>query len=165
MSDFTAAEPPAGRRFLLEGPPGVGKTTVADRLATLLGDHGLSVSGFVTREIRDRGRRLGFAIETLDGRRGTLAHVDFRGPPKVGKYGVDVDVLARIGVPALAVPDAAGVVIVDELGKMELASDRFRDAVSRIFDGRAALVATVQSARHPFTDALKARRSMRTSRA
>jgi nucleoside-triphosphatase len=48
-------------------------------------------------------------------------------------------------------------VIVDELGKMELASQDFREAVSRAFDGRAALVATVQLAHHPFTDALKAR--------
>lgn len=145
------------RRFLLEGRPGVGKTTVADRLATLLREAGQPVSGFVTREIRERGRRLGFAIATMDGRRGTLAHVELPGPPRVGKYGVDLAVLESIGIPALRPADAGGVVIVDELGKMELASEDFRGAVSRALESEAALVATVQLARHPFTDALKAR--------
>jgi nucleoside-triphosphatase len=117
----------------------------------------LPLSGFVTREIRDSGGRLGFSITTLDGKRGTLAHVDLPGPPKVGKYGVDLAVLDRIGVPALRAADADGVVIVDELGKMELALETFRDAITRLFEGPAALVATVQAARHPFTDALKRR--------
>jgi nucleoside-triphosphatase len=130
---------------------------VVDRLAALLRDAGLPLSGFVTREIREGRRRLGFSITTLDGKRATLAHVEFPGPPRVGKYGVDLAVLARIGVPALQSPDADGIVIVDELGKMELALEAFRDAASRVFEGPAAVVATVQVARHPFTDALKRR--------
>jgi nucleoside-triphosphatase THEP1 len=52
-------------------------------------------------------------------------------------------------------------VIVDELGKMELASEAFRDAVRRALDGRASLVGTVQLARHPFTDALKTMHGVR----
>jgi nucleoside-triphosphatase len=152
----------APRKFLLEGRPGVGKTTVADRLAAALREAGLPLSGFVTREIREGRRRLGFSITTLDGKEGTLAHVEFAGPPRVGKYGVDLVVLERVGVPALRAADADGVVIVDELGKMELALDAFRDAVSRVFDGPAALVATVQVARDPFTDALKRRPETKT---
>jgi nucleoside-triphosphatase len=143
------------QRFLLEGRPGIGKTSVADRLVALLRDAGLPLSGFVTREIRERGRR-GFAIATLDGRHGTLAHVEFPGPPRVGKYGVDVAIMERVGIPAVRAPGAGGVVIIDELGKMELASDGFRNAVSHVLDEGAALVATVQLGRHPFTDALKA---------
>jgi nucleoside-triphosphatase len=49
------------------------------------------------------------------------------------------------------------VVVVDELGKMELASAPFRDAVSVLWDRNVAVVATVQSRHHPFTDALKQR--------
>jgi nucleoside-triphosphatase len=86
-----------------------------------------------------------------------LAHVELPGPPRVGKYGVDLTVLEEIGVPALRVPHRDGVVIVDELGKMELASKAFRDAVSRVVEGPGAVVATVQLAGHPFTDALKRR--------
>lgn len=93
----------------------------------------------------------------MDGRRATLAHVDFPGPPRVGKYGVDLGALDQTGVPALRAPQGEGVVILDELGKMELASEAFRDAVIRIFEGPAPVVATVHVACHPFTDALKRR--------
>jgi nucleoside-triphosphatase len=63
----------------------------------------------------------------------------------------------RLALPALASPPEGGVVLIDELGKMELASKAFRDAVSRLFEEPVALVATVHVARHPFTDALKRR--------
>ena len=154
----------SARKLLLEGRPGIGKTTVADRLAARLRDRGLPVSGFVTREIREGRRRLGLSIATLDGREGVLAHVEFPGPPRVGKYGVDLAVLDRIGVPALRAPDGDGVVIVDELGKMELSLKSLRDAVNKICDGPTSLVATVQLARHPFTDALRHRSEIETLR-
>jgi nucleoside-triphosphatase len=149
-------------KILLEGRPGIGKTTVVDRLAALMREAGVPLSGFVTREIRQAKRRRGFSIETLDGNRGTLAHVELQGPPRVGKYGVDLAILERIGIPALRAPESGGVVIVDELGKMELALEGFRDAMTRICAGPAALVATVQVAHHPFTDALKRRPGIET---
>lgn len=144
-------------RILLEGRPGSGKTTVAARLAELLAERRVEVRGFVTHEIRDRGRRVGFAVETVEGERATLAHVTFKGALRVGKYGVDLDAFERVALPALANPAARGVVVIDELGKMELASDRFRDAVSQLFERAVDLVATVHVFRHPFTDALKRR--------
>jgi nucleoside-triphosphatase len=142
---------------LIEGRPAVGKTTVARRLGQLLREASVPLAGFVTEELREGGRRVGFAIETLDGRHGVLAHVGLPGPPRVGKYGVDLGGFERLALPALASPPEGGIVLIDELGKMELASHAFRDAVSRLFEEPVALVATVHVARHPFTDALKRR--------
>jgi nucleoside-triphosphatase len=144
-------------RVLLEGRPGSGKSTVAARLADFLRERGVSVSGFVTHELRERGRRVGFEVETLDGARSKLAHVDFAGPPRIGKYGVDLAAFERVALPSLEPPRAGGVVVIDELGKMELASEAFRDAVSRLFETTADIVATVHVFRHAFTDALKRR--------
>jgi nucleoside-triphosphatase len=145
-------------RVLLEGRPGAGKTTVAARLADLLLERGIDVAGFVTHEVRERGRRVGFAVERLDGRqRGTLAHVELPGPPRVGKYGVDLEALERVALPALLGPPKRSVVVLDELGKMELASEAFREAALRLFDASVDVVATAHVFRHPFTDALKRR--------
>jgi nucleoside-triphosphatase len=145
-------------RILLEGRPGVGKTTVAVRLAERLRDEGVTVRGILTREIREGERRVGFAVEALNtGAEGVLAHVDRPGPPRVGKYGVDVSELERVALAELERLSASDVAVIDELGKMELASERFRAAVERLFAGRNALVATVMRGRHPFTDALKRR--------
>jgi nucleoside-triphosphatase len=128
---------------------------VAVRLAALLRERGVGLRGFVTEELREGRQRVGFAVETFDGERATLAHVTFSGPPRVGRYGVDLEAFERLALPALAGVEEQELVVIDELGKMELASEAFRAAVSELFDRRLALVATVHVARHPFTDALK----------
>jgi nucleoside-triphosphatase THEP1 len=92
------------------------KTTLAVRLVGLLQAARMPVAGFVTREIREEGARMEVELETLDGRRGRLAHVDLRGGPRVGRYGVALDELERLAVPALAAADDT-IVVVDELGK------------------------------------------------
>jgi nucleoside-triphosphatase len=140
---------------LIEARPGAGKTTALRRLAELLRATGVTLAGFVTEEVRERGRRVGFSIETFAGECGTLAHVDHPGPPRVGKYGVDLGEFERLALPALSVP--ADAILVDELGKMELASDAFREAAGRLVEREVPVVATVHAARHPFTDRLKRR--------
>lgn len=124
-------------------------------MAELVRQRGVALRGFVTEELREGRQRVGFAVETFEGERATLAHVTFSGPPRVGRYGVDLEAFERVALPALAGVKEEEVVVIDELGKMELASEAFRGAVSALFDRRLTLVATVHVARHPFTDALK----------
>ncbi|MDH6128649.1 nucleoside-triphosphatase [Kitasatospora sp. GP82] len=155
-------------RILLEGRPGVGKTTAVRRLAALLGrlprtssEGTLTVTGFTTEEIRHGGSRVGFALETLSGRRAVLSHVDFPGPPQVGRYGVDLGVMERLALPSLKPaspsPATGPLVLIDELGQMELACPAFRDAVRSLFESDVDIVATVHVRGHPLTDALKQR--------
>lgn len=148
-----------GRAYLLTGRPGVGKTTClrkALELARVL------AGGFFTEEIRERGARVGFALETLDGRRTTLAHVNQRGSPRVGKYGVDLAALERVGVPAIREAVRQGrLVVVDEIGKMELASPAFREAVEEAILSPAVVLGTILSAPHPWADRIRARPNVR----
>jgi nucleoside-triphosphatase len=130
---------------------------VADRLIAMLREADVPVSGFLTREVREGQRRTGFRIETVAGEEGTLAQVDHRDGPRIGRYGVDLEAFERIALPALDDVPAGSVLVIDELGKMELASGRFRDAVGALFDADTPIVATVHAHRHPFTDALKRR--------
>ena len=85
-------------RLLLTGPPQCGKTTVVRRVVARFSGR---AAGFYTREVRQGGRRVGFEIVTLDGETAWLSHVDFPGPLRVGKYGVDLEGLHRIGLAAL----------------------------------------------------------------
>ncbi|WP_189881688.1 nucleoside-triphosphatase [Streptomyces xantholiticus] len=146
-------------KILLEGRPGVGKTTVVRRLATLL--HTREVVGFTTEEVRQGGARVGFVLETTTGHRAVLAHVDFPGPPKVGRYGVDLGVMDRLAMPGLlaasAEPVPGRLVLIDELGRMELYSASFSKAVRCVFETGIDVVATVHAHSDPFTDPLKRR--------
>lgn len=101
------------------------------------------LAGFVTDEIRVRGERRGFALVTFDGRRSTLAHVERDGPPRVGKYGVDVATLEAVARSALALRRGVGLYLVDEIGKMECQSPAFVEATRILLDAGAPLVATV----------------------
>ena len=140
---------------LIEARPGAGKTTTMQRLVELLLERDMTLAGFLTEEIREGSRRVGFSIKTLGGESATLAHVKLRGAHSVGRYGVDVGEFERLALPTLRVP--ADAILIDELGKMELASIAFRDAVADLIERDAPVVATVHAFRHPFTDALKAR--------
>jgi nucleoside-triphosphatase len=81
---------------------------------------------------------------------------------------VDLAAFDRVARSALRTPRTDGVVVVvvvvDELGKMELASAAFRDAVMELLDRDVAVVATVHQARHRFTDALRRRPDVRVVR-
>lgn len=143
-----------GKTILLTGRPGVGKTTVIERLLRSLAD--IEAGGFFTREVREASRRIGFDIVTLDGQKAPLARAGLRSPHRVSKYGVDVASLDRVGVAAIRrAVEAADLVVIDEIGKMELFSDRFREAVTEAVESPKPVVATVMAGRHPFVDALK----------
>lgn len=57
--------------------------------------------GFYTEEIRIRGVRHGFRLVTLDGQDAVLVHINIHGAHRISKYGVDIEVLGRVGVSAL----------------------------------------------------------------
>ena len=133
------AKPP--RSLLLTGPPGGGKTTVLRRVADGLA--GRKIRGFLTEEIRVKGERQGFRLETFDGQTAVLAHVSNRAGPRVGKYGVNVPALERIVEGALDPNAAADIFLVDEIGRMECLSEKFIAAVTRLLDSGKPVIATV----------------------
>jgi nucleoside-triphosphatase len=144
---------------LLTGRPGVGKTTLVRRIVERLGGR---AGGFYTAEIRQGGVRRGFKLVTLDGHEAVIAHTDFAGRQRVSKYGVDVAALDAVGVPAIDRAIAAGqVVIIDEIGPMELFSAAFRAAVLRAVDSGRPILATVARRPQPWADALKRRPGVR----
>jgi nucleoside-triphosphatase len=143
-----------GRAWLLTGRPGTGKTTCLRRTLELLGR---PAGGFFTEEVREGGTRVGFALATLAGERGMLADARRPGEPRVGKYGVDLEVLERIGVPAIREADRSRrLVVIDEIGKMEMASAAFRAAVEETLASSAPVLGTILAAPHPWADRLKA---------
>lgn len=141
--------------WLLTGRPGVGKTTC---LRSVLEQSAVPAGGFFTEEIRQGGRREGFALVTLSGKRVTLAHVRGSGSPRVGRYTVDIAALDRVGVPAIqeAVRRRC-LLVVDEIGKMEMASADFRRAVEAALSAGLPFLGTILKAAHPWADAIKQR--------
>jgi len=139
--------------YLLTGLPGTGKTTLIKQAVAALGGQ---AGGFYTEEVRLQGIRQGFRIVTLDGKTVTLAHKDIRGPYRVSKYGVDIEGLEQVGVASLK--QAAGqceVVVIDEIGRMELFSPAFRETVVEIIDSGKNVLGTIMLKPDPWADSIK----------
>ncbi len=82
--------------LLLTGVPGIGKTTALKKVVASLADK--KMRGFLTAEIREHGRRVGFEIRDFDGQTVTLAHIDIESAHRVGRYGVDMRFRANLGI-------------------------------------------------------------------
>ncbi|MGC9399702.1 MAG: nucleoside-triphosphatase [Anaerolineae bacterium] len=144
-----------GKTLLLTGYPGCGKTTVIRKVVAQLGDR---AGGFYTEEITGPGGRKGFRLITLEGKEAVLAHKELRGPrvPRVGRYGVDVKALEEVGVAALRRAREAGrIVVVDEIGKMELYSHAFQLTVMEAVLGPTPVLGTIVKRPHPGAEAFK----------
>jgi nucleoside-triphosphatase len=143
------------KNLFITGLPGMGKTTlirkVLERLPSVV-----SASGFYTAEIRESGERVGFAVNTLDGRCGLLAHVRIGGRARVGRYGVDVAGFEVLVLPLLATGQAP-LYVVDEIGKMECFSRAFCDKVRALLDSRAPVFGTIALKGGGFIAEVKAR--------
>lgn len=147
------------RIHLITGAPGVGKTSLLlSLLKTLPGKKG----GFYTREIREGRQRVGFQVTDLAGPEGVLAHVRFAGPPRVGRYGVDLKIFEAIGIQAvIRALQEADLVVIDEIGKMELYSPLFETTLFKVLEGPRPLLATILAKAHPVADRIKAHREVR----
>ena len=146
-------------KVLLTGRPGCGKTTLIKRVVNKLRQR---AGGFYTEEIRDGRARTGFKIVTLDGDEVVFAHVDFQSAERVGKYRLDLSALEAVGVKAIReAVQAQRLVVVDEIGPMEIRSVFFREAVSDALDSELPVLATIFAGSLPFTDAVKSRPDVR----
>jgi nucleoside-triphosphatase len=143
-------------KLLLTGPPGIGKTTVIQKV---LSGIEIGAGGFYTHEIRRGGKRVGFALKTLERKEGILAHIDHRKEYRVGRYGVDVDRFEAIALPALdRALQEKKLIVIDEIGRMELFSQAFQEIVIRVLDqDERHVLGVIHQGRDPYTAAVKRR--------
>jgi nucleoside-triphosphatase len=149
-----------GIAHLLIGEPRVGKTTALKKVIEGIGAE--RCGGFYTEEQRTMGQRYAFQLVTLDGQRGVLADVAYNYPLKVGKYGVTLQALESIGLASIYDALASKqFIIIDEIGPMQLLSEKFKQTVIEVLDSPVPLIGTIFAGSHPWTDELKKRDSVK----
>lgn len=141
--------------IMVTGRPGSGKTTLVVKVVESLAAEGFKAAGFVTEEVRGGSQRSGFKVRDLRGDTAVMAHVDYAGTPRVGKYGVDLEAFEKVALKALDTrEEEVDYLVIDEIGRMELASNTFRSVLTELLDTPMPLLATVHKARDPFTGAV-----------
>ena len=143
------------KNIFITGLPGCGKTSL---IMEILKELNLNAGGFYTQEIRERGIRKGFKIITLNNKEGILAHVNIKSLFKVSKYKVNIKDLEEIGVKSIS--DALKedkIIIIDEIGKAEMYSEKFKQAVLSALNNKNKVLGTIKMTPDPFTDKIKNR--------
>jgi len=143
------------KNIFITGKPGCGKTSL---IIEIIKELNLDAEGFYTSEIRERGIRKGFKITTLDGKKGILAHVNIKSPYRVSKYKVNIKDLEELGVKSiLNALEENKICVIDEIGTMEMYSERFKKIVLTALDSKNKVLGTIKLTPGLFTDEIKKR--------
>ncbi len=141
------------KNILLTGAPSSGKTTVIKKIIAALDGQ---VNGFYTEEERVGGRRVGFLMKAINGDKGYLAHQDIKSPFHIRRYGVSIENIESIAIPAI-LPRNANIIVLDEIGKMECFSEAFKKAALDVLDSPNIVIGTITLGGDEFIQSVKGR--------
>lgn len=141
------------KNLFITGNPGSGKTTLLKEVCLSYLD---KIGGFYTEEFRQGNERWGFYLKTFSGEKVIFAQKKMKGQAKLGKYGIDLDALERVGVKAMeeALKNKE-LIVIDEIGQMEIFSDKFREVLVQCLNSPKKVLATIRFRAQPFTDEIK----------
>ena len=148
----------------ITGLPGSGKTQTLLRIIQLLEQEDVKVGGMVTEPIVEKQRRVGFQITNwLTKEHAVFAHETLKSRIRSGRYGVNLEALEDVGARALQeAKEGADVIVIDEVGKMEVESDVFTKAVTDALDANKSIVMTLhKKSRNPLLQDIRRRDELR----
>ena len=150
----------------ITGMPSVGKTQTLIKIIEKIAKSGYQIEGMITEPIIENKKRIGFYVmDWMTREREVFAHIDMDNKDKVGKYGVDVEALERIGVPAVVKAiedDEINIIIIDEIGKMEMLSERFCEVVIDALESDKPIMVTLhKKSRSPLLQDVRRRDDIR----
>jgi nucleoside-triphosphatase len=146
------------KHILLTGLPRTGKTTLLKTIISKLD----SCGGFYTEEILNEDKkRMGFKIKTLDGKEGILALKGISSKFKLGKYGINLKDLEEIALPSVkeALKNKS-IIVIDEIGKMELFSEKFKNLVLEVLDSGKPLLGVIHKESIEFLNKIRKRKDV-----
>jgi len=146
--------------ILITGFPRSGKTTLIKKVLEKLQKQEKYLAGFYTEELKNNcNQRVGFQIRTIAGQqKGILAQSMERTAWRIGKYFVNLKEFEVIVLPELQ--RTAELIVIDEIGKMELLSQSFREQVLRNLENGNVLATITKKGGGVFVQELKARKDV-----
>ncbi len=148
----------------ITGLPNAGKTQLLVKVIEMLEADDMKVGGMITEAIIFRNKKVGFyVIDWLTKKKRKFAHENIESNIHVEDYGVDMRALDAVGVKAInkAIKEA-DVIVIDEVGKMEVESQGFVDAVNEALDCDKPLILTLhKKSRNPLLQDIRRRDDLR----
>ena len=150
----------------ITGMPSVGKTETLIKIIEKIEKSGYKIEGMITETLLEDNKRVGFYVKDWQtNEREVFAHINFDMKDKFGKYGVDLSVLERLGVTAIENAinnEEIDIIIIDEIGKMEMLSEKFCETVIDALDSDKPILVTLhKKSRTPLLQDIRRRDDIR----
>ncbi|MCX8095271.1 MAG: NTPase [Caldisericia bacterium] len=129
-------------KIFITGESGVGKTTLIEEISNELIKNGIKISGFITKEDRREGKRIGFKIvEILSKKEYLFASKLIESKIKFGTYFLHIENLEKILSDSLK--KSFDFLIIDEIGKMEFYSNYFKETIFELMKSNKNIIAVL----------------------
>ena len=123
--------------IVLTGLPFVGKTTVVRRTFELID---VSVAGFYTRAIYAGDRKVGLSFVSFDGSEVLVASSQKETSIRIGGYFIDLEAMNEFMSLCFRRIGKADLMIADEIGRISLSSNVFRDVLGEHLKNKPSIV-------------------------
>jgi len=148
----------------ITGLPGSGKTYALLRVIEMLKDDDLVIGGMIDEPLTDGKRRTGFSVRNiLTGESKVFASVEIESKIMIGRIGVDLTKFEEVGISAIKVAcEKCDIIVIDEVGKVEVESQAFIDAVKEALDVNKPMILTLhKKSRNPLLQDIRRRDDVR----
>ncbi len=144
------------KNILITGMPRSGKSTLLKEVVLKLQNK----VGFITNEVRKDGARTGFEIELHSNKKVMLADINFVSQYKVSRYFVEINNLDSV-LPEVLKFDDSDILYLDEIGQMQLFSDKFKEVAVKFLDSKNLCIATISKIYNDdFIESIKQRKDV-----
>lgn len=148
----------------ITGLPGAGKTTALLRVIDMLKAEEMTIGGMINEPIMDGRHTVGFTTRNLlTGEKETFASTEIESKIMIGKIGVNIDVLEKVGVKAIQdACEQCDIIVIDEVGKAEVESELFSQVVKDALDIDKPMILTLhKKSRNPLLQDIRRRDDVR----
>lgn len=138
-------------KIMLTGKPGVGKSTILNKVLQDLTQNKKKVLGCVVNEIRSEEKRTGFVIQYIPSMKETMlaSSVEVFSDCYLSKYSINVEGIEKELIPYMAdmaTSDDVDVLFFDEIGRIQKTVPQFLDSVESLLKSPVSLLATIVQA-------------------
>lgn len=148
----------------ITGLPGSGKTYALLRVIEMLKEDDITLGGMIDEPVGDGRHRTGFTVRDLaTGEKVVFASNEFESKIIIGKMGVNIEKLEEVGVKAIRnAIEECDLIIIDEVGKMEVECPAFIEAVREALDADKPMIVTLhKKSRNPLLQDIRRRDDVR----
>lgn len=151
----------------ITGLPGAGKTYTLRRVIEMLtADGKLSIGGMIDEKVVDETGRKKLGIQVTDlmtNQSQMFARPDIDSKIMVGSLGVDLALFESVSINAIKKAcEQCDIIIIDEIGKVEVESQAFVDAVNEALDvDKPMLITLHKKSRNPLLQDIRRRDDVR----